>query len=173
MNSKKEDDKKLPIVYFHLDVICHECARVTEFILDKPIAFKKELTEWRETIPLCKECKGEQSITSERHICHVDGCFDGFTLKQTCKPPLHFLCLAHARYVRKELTEALQKEKAGSLRRIAVRRRALAEITFLCYGGATAKPYIEDAERWRKIAFVRGEGDPLEMLSKLPPPSKD
>jgi hypothetical protein len=76
--------------------------------------------------------------------------------------------------VRKELTEALQKEKAGSLRRIAVRHRALAEVTFLCYGGAVSKPYIEDAEKWRKRAFDNGEGDPLAYpLSKLPPPSKD
>jgi len=168
----KHDDK-LPIIYYHVDVMCQQCAHVKEFILATPIVYKVDLETWAEHIPPCELCGFPQSITSERHTCHVEGCFGGITLKQTCKPPLHFLCLAHARYVRKELTEALQKEKAGSLRRIAVRRRALAEITFLCYGGATAKPYIEDAERWRKIAFVRGEGDPLEMLSKLPPPSKD
>jgi hypothetical protein len=169
-----KDDKKLPIVYFHVDVMCHECAHIQEFILDSPIVLKKDLEEWTEHIPPCRLCGFPQSITSERHICYVDGCFDGITLKQTCKPPLHFLCLAHARYVRKELILALAKEKAGSLRRIAVRHRTLAEVTFLCYGGAVAKPYIEDAEKWRKRAFDNDEGDPLEYpLSKLPPPTKE
>jgi|ERR1700690_541475 len=105
--------------------------------------------------------KRKESTAALVNPCHVDGCRHSFGNS-------NFLCKRHEFYVRKELRQALLTEPYESIRLIAVRRRATAEVVFLCHGGEMAGPYIEDAERWRKIAFDRGEGDPLETLSKIP-----
>jgi hypothetical protein len=178
-SSAKLDKDKLPTIYHHVNMQCqgplasehisaNSCGRMSEHILTIPIDSKRALLEWAETAPPCPVCGSRQALSTEKHICYIDGCYNGIRLVETAKPPLHFLCEAHSKYVRKELIEALKSEPPNAVRQTAVRTRTLSEVVFLCYGGGMAKPYIEDAERWRYIAHVRGEGDPLETLSKLP-----
>jgi hypothetical protein len=85
---------------------------------------------------------------------------------------LSFLCKAHAKYVRKELREAIMREgSAVTLRLIALRRRASAEIVFQLQGAEAATLYVKDSEAWRRSAVMYGHGDPLSLFSKAPLPA--
>lgn len=180
---KKE---KLPIVYYFVRTICdnppkvHEgrvvfvCGQVTEHFLNPPVTFlehkefKQHIKNW--PIPACSRCGHSQSLTSELPICHIDGCYDpDVGLKPICKPPLHFLCTRHGKYVRKELTAALATAK--SVCRIALQVRTLAEVSYFSNGMLIDGPLLEDSERWRRVAILRGEGDPLAAFSKIDPPA--
>jgi hypothetical protein len=59
-----------------------------------------------------------------------------------------------------------EDDKNPSIRYMAVQQRAVAELAYREFGISIAKDYADNAEHYRDMAIVRGEGDPLEALSR-------
>lgn len=104
------------------------------------------------------------------HCCHALGCSKNV-------PASMFLCRSHWYALRKPLRDAIwreyrlgqERDKRPSMRYLAVQQRAVGELAFKPNDEDAARiaaRYLVSSETWRRAAIDRGEGDPLEGITR-------